>query len=62
MPKVEISAALLREIAQEIGRVAETLPVGSMARHRIERLLCNDSVMVEAFIKSNLGRKDAKDG
>ncbi|NBE08573.1 hypothetical protein [Paragemmobacter ruber] len=62
MPKVEISEALLREIAQEICRVAETLPVGSMERHRIERLLCNDSVMVEAYIKSNLRKANAKDG
>ncbi|PLL13257.1 hypothetical protein C0V75_07570 [Tabrizicola sp. TH137] len=62
MPKVEIRAELLRQIAQDIGRLAEAFPVGSMERRDIELLMRNDTVMVEAFIQMHLGRVKAEDG
>ena len=61
VPKVEIRAELLHQIAKEIGRLAEACPVGSMERHEIERFLWNDTAMVEAFIRMHLGRAEAED-
>jgi hypothetical protein len=60
MPKVEISAEHLEKIAQSIGRVALDMPMGSVERHTVERLLLRDEAMVAAFINWHLKCEDSE--
>ena len=62
MPKVEISEELLRLVADEIGRVAELYPAGSVERREIDVILSRDATMMDAFIRMNLRGSKAEDG